>query len=72
MPPSLPHVSGTDIVRALEKLGFTQVRQKGSHVVMRRGNDGCAVPPHREVKVGTLYGLLKQAGVSADDLMKHL
>jgi len=33
MPPSLPHLSGTEEVRALEKLGFTAARQKGSHLV---------------------------------------
>ncbi|MFZ5662080.1 MAG: type II toxin-antitoxin system HicA family toxin [Pseudomonadota bacterium] len=62
MPPSLPVVSGAQAIRALEKLGFTQVRQKGSHVVLRRGSAGCVVPLHRELKVGTLGGLLKQAG----------
>ncbi|MBS0576651.1 MAG: type II toxin-antitoxin system HicA family toxin [Proteobacteria bacterium] len=69
MPPSLPHISGTEVVRALEKLGFTAVRQKGSHVVLRRGSAGCVVPLHRELKIGTLSGVLKQAGVAADEFM---
>jgi predicted RNA binding protein YcfA (HicA-like mRNA interferase family) len=68
MPPSYPHLSGAEVVRALEKLGFSAVRQKGSHVVMRRGTLGCVVPLHREIKVGTLSGLLKQAGLTVDDL----
>lgn len=68
MPPSYPHLSGAEVVRALEKLGFSAVRQKGSHVVMRRGSSGCVVPLHREIKVGTLSGLLKQAGLTVDDL----
>lgn len=72
MPPSLPHVSGTDAVRALQKLGFEVIRQKGSHVVMRRGSVGCVVPQHREIKVGTLSGVLKQAGVTADEFMQAL
>ena len=54
MPPSYPHVSGAEVVRALEKLGFISVRQKGSHVVLRRGSSGCVVPLHREIKIGTL------------------
>jgi len=61
--PKLPRVSGAEIVRALERLGFIAVRQRGSHVVMRRGASGCVVPTHREVKLGTLVGILKQAGV---------
>ncbi len=72
MPPSLPVVSGAQAIRALEKLGFTQVRQKGSHVVLRRGSAGCVVPLHRELKVGMLGGLLKQAGVSPEEFMQAL
>lgn len=72
MPPSLPHISGAEAVRALEKPGFTVARQKGSHVVLRRGTAGCVVPLHRELKVGTLSGALKQAGVSADEFMQAL
>lgn len=68
MPPSYPHLSGAEVVRALEKLGFSAVRQKGSHVVMRRGSSGGVVPLRREIKVGTLSGLLKQAGLTVDDL----
>lgn len=65
----LPVVSGADAVRALERLGFVVARQRGSHIVMRRGSVGCVVPKHRELKVGTLVGLLKQAGVSPDEFM---
>lgn len=70
--PSLPIVSGTETIRALEKLGFSVVRQRGSHVVLRRGSAGCVVPLHRELKVGTLNGILKQAGVSADEFSTAL
>lgn len=72
MPPSLPHASGADVVRALQKLGFVVVRQKGSHVIMRRGSVGCVVPQHRELKVGTLSGVLKQAGVTADEFLQAI
>ena len=37
-------------------------RQRGSHVVMRRGPSVSVVPDHRELKTGTLFGVLKQAG----------
>ncbi|MGH8113396.1 MAG: type II toxin-antitoxin system HicA family toxin [Rhodanobacteraceae bacterium] len=53
-------------MRALEKPGFTAGRQKGSHVVMKRGSSGCVVPQHRDVKKGTLAGILKQAGVTVE------
>lgn len=70
--PKLPHISGSEAVRALERMGFTQVRQKGSHVIMRRGSSGCVVPLHREIKIGTLAGALRQAGVSAEEFIAKL
>ena len=70
--PKLPHVSGADIQRALERLGFAKVRQSGSHVVMKREGKGCVVPMHSEVKVGTLAGLLRQAEVSSEEFLLAL
>ena len=74
--PRLRRVSGGEAVHALEKLGFVQVRQRGSHVVLRRetseGAKGCVVPMHRELAVGTLRGILKQAGVTVDEFLEQL
>ncbi len=67
--PKLPVLSGQEIVKLLERLGFAQVRQRGSHVVMRRAASGCVVPLHKEVKSGTLAGILRQAGVTPDELI---
>jgi predicted RNA binding protein YcfA (HicA-like mRNA interferase family) len=50
-------------------MGFIQVRQRGSHVVMRSGERGCVVPLHRELKTGTLRGILKQADVSVNEFV---
>jgi predicted RNA binding protein YcfA (HicA-like mRNA interferase family) len=61
--PELPHLSGREIIRALERMGFEAVPQSGSHVVMRRVSRGCAVPLHKPVRVETLAGLLRQAQV---------
>lgn len=70
--PSLPRISGTQAIRALERLGFSVVRQRGSHVVLRRDTVGCVVPDHRELKTGTLSGVLRQAGVSTEDFIAAL
>jgi predicted RNA binding protein YcfA (HicA-like mRNA interferase family) len=63
--PKLHRVSGHEAIRALERLGFVQVRQLGSHVVLKKttatGEIGCVVPLHAEVAVGTLHGILRQA-----------
>jgi predicted RNA binding protein YcfA (HicA-like mRNA interferase family) len=70
--PKLPRVSGSETVRALEHIGFAVLRQQGSHIILRKGSMGCVVPNHREIKIGTLSGVLKQAGVSADEFIEAL
>ena len=70
--PSLPLVSGAEAVRALEFLGFVVARQRGSHIVMRKGSQGCVVPNHKEIKIGTLGGVLKQASVSVEEFIVAL
>lgn len=74
--PKLPRISSREAIRALERLGFEQVRQTGSHVVMKKetekGEIGCVVPVHPELKVGTLGGILKQAQVTPEDFIENL
>jgi predicted RNA binding protein YcfA (HicA-like mRNA interferase family) len=70
--PKLPVVSSTEAIRALERLGFSVVRQRGSHIVLRKGSSGCVVPNHKELKTGTLAGILKQADVSPDEFIAAL
>jgi len=68
--PKLPRTSAQKIIRALETLGFIVLRQQGSHVILRRGNKGCVVPMHKEVAVGTLRGVLRQADLSPEEFME--
>ena len=70
--PKLPCVSGEEAVKALGRLGFVFVRQKGSHAILRRGSQGCVIPMHREINQGTLRGALKQAGVSEQEFRDAL
>jgi predicted RNA binding protein YcfA (HicA-like mRNA interferase family) len=74
--PNLPRISGRDAIRALERLGFEQARQRGSHVILKKmteaGVVGTTVPLHRELKPGTLHGILKLAKVSLDEFIAAL
>ncbi len=74
--PRVPIVSGSEAVRALQRLGFKVDRQRGSHVVMKRttptGEIGCVIPMHREVAAGTLRSALKMAGVSIEEFTEAL
>jgi predicted RNA binding protein YcfA (HicA-like mRNA interferase family) len=41
-------------------------------MILRRGSAGCVVPNHRELKTGTLAGVLKQAGISPEEFLDAL
>ena len=60
-----------EVKRKLEAAGFVEVSSKGSHVkfakTTRSGTYTAIVPQHREVSVGTLRSILKQAGISPDE-----
>jgi predicted RNA binding protein YcfA (HicA-like mRNA interferase family) len=72
----LPIVSGTETVKALQRLGFFVDRQRGSHAVLKKatpqGARGCVIPMHREVALGTLRSALKMAGVSPEEFIESL
>jgi len=74
--PKYKRLSGKQIVKALERMGFFQARQRGSHVVMRKnlpeGAVGCVVPMHKEVATGTLHSILKQASVTQEQFEENL
>ena len=74
--PRMPRISSKEAIRSLERLGFEQVRQTGSHVVMKKETDegeiGCVVPLHRELKVGTLSGILKQSQIDIEEFIDNL
>jgi predicted RNA binding protein YcfA (HicA-like mRNA interferase family) len=75
--PGLKKISGREFVRVLcNKFGFSIARQKGSHIVLVKetvqGKAGTVVPDHKELKIGTLKGVLKLARVSEDEFAEWL
>jgi predicted RNA binding protein YcfA (HicA-like mRNA interferase family) len=73
--PKLPRIKGQDAIRAFEKAGFILARVKGSH--HRLVKDGChsiAVPVHagKDMKTGTLRGLIKAAGLTVEEFCAFL
>ena len=71
--PSLPY---NKILRALQRDGWTIVRQRGSHIrVQKRIGDELlkiTVPAHRPVKRSTLSRIPKQARLSVDQFLELL
>ncbi len=72
----LPVVTARDVVRVAEKLGFVFDRQKGSHAVYLREPDKRRpfIPMHkgRDLKPGTLRGLIDDMGLSVDEFVERL
>lgn len=60
--PKLKRISGEEAISRLEELGFQRVRQRGSHVV----------PLHKELAIGTLRGILRQAKLTVEEFMEDL
>ena len=67
-----PHsVSGRELVRKLERVGFRIVRQKGSHMILRRDVEPTltvCVPDHKELKRETLQNVLRHVRLTRDEL----
>ncbi|HBL39532.1 TPA: hypothetical protein DDZ10_02565 [Candidatus Uhrbacteria bacterium] len=72
----LPSLRARKIIRALEKAGFVQDRQKGSHVVMRHPTKKCqtVVPIHsgEEIHKSLLMDIIKQAELSIQEFLNLL
>ena len=78
--PKLPQVSGAQVIKLLESLGYTRLRQKGSHVALRKatslGEHNITVPAHKVVAKGTLNDILAKVSlwnnISKEGLLKQL
>jgi len=63
------NLSGADLVRALERLGYAVTRQKASHLrltTLRNGEHHVTIPNHDPLKLGTLAGILRDVGEHLD------
>lgn len=75
MPSSVPAVPGAKVVKALERVGFAVARVNGSHHIMRHPDRRTvAMPVHvgKDMKKGTLSGILAAVGMTPDELRKLL
>ena len=66
----LPSISGLECVALLQRHGFRVVRQRGSHMILRRDDPFAqvVVPDHKELDRGTLRAIIRQAGLNPEDL----
>jgi predicted RNA binding protein YcfA (HicA-like mRNA interferase family) len=64
-------LSGKQVCDILEKHGFTQVRQRGSHIVMQKRLPDTTItvpiPNHAELRIGTLQSIIRQSGLNKSE-----
>ena len=73
MSPALSDLPVRKVIRALESIGFSYARTKGSHAVYRRPDGRVAViPEHGTIKRGTLASILRQADLTPAEFLKLL
>jgi predicted RNA binding protein YcfA (HicA-like mRNA interferase family) len=78
--PRLPQVSGRALVNLLHSLGYETIRQKGSHVRLRKtttlGEHNLTVPDHKRLPKGTLNDILTRVslwnGIPKEELLQRL
>ena len=72
----LPIVSGNDIIKALGKVGYVAVRQKGSYIRLKvnvaSGRKSLTVPLHNTVKPGLLRHIIRDASLTVDEFIELL
>ena len=67
----LPVLSGKEVVRTFEKLGWRVARQSSSHIIMTKDGEiaTLSVPDHKEVAKGTLRSLIRAANLTVDQFV---
>jgi predicted RNA binding protein YcfA (HicA-like mRNA interferase family) len=71
----LPVVSGSEAVKAFQKLGYQLDGQHGSHIILRHSsppNRRLSVPNHKELAKGTLRALIREAGLTVEEFVRLL
>lgn len=74
--PKLPQLSGTQVVKCFEKMGYKTIRQRGSHIRMHHvtdtGKKPLTIPNHKTLGKGLLRKLIRDAELTIGELLKLL
>jgi len=70
----LGNISGKEAVKALQKAGWQPIGQVGSHLVMVKPGIrvNLSIPQHKELSVGTLRALIRNAGLTVEEFLELL
>jgi len=69
----LKPLSHKEVRRKLEAFGFVECGRKGSHIKFMKSTGGviytAIVPEHKEIAIGTLRSIIRQAGMAVEEFM---
>jgi predicted RNA binding protein YcfA (HicA-like mRNA interferase family) len=67
----LGNISGKAAAKAFEKAGWIPLGQVGSHLVMVKPGIrvNLSIPQHKELSIGTLRALIRNADMSVDEFL---
>ena len=67
--PRLPAISGREVVRVFEGVGWKVSRREGSHIILTKPGMAAtlSIPDHREIRRGTLRSLIRKAGLTVEE-----
>lgn len=68
----LPVLKTRVLLAFLQKLGFRQVSQKGSHIKLALDGKLVIVPNHDEVRRGTLASIIRQTRLTRQEFLRLL
>jgi len=68
--PKISNVSGKKVLKIATLFGFIFVRQKGSHIILRKNNQILIIPNHKKLKIGTLLQIIKTMGITKEEFEK--
>lgn len=72
---SFPSLKSKEVISALKTFGFAERRSSGSHLIMKNANGKIVVVPmhkSKDIKRGTLFSIIKQAGLTLEEFQKIL
>ncbi len=76
MSPALPILKPHEVIDVLQRLGFIEARQSGSHRIFSHTENKKIIPVpvhgNRDIKKGTLHSIIKQTGLTRDEFMALL
>ena len=71
---TLANISGKEAVKVFLRAGWAREGQTGSHVMLTKEGQRAtlSIPQHREIKPGTLRGIIRTSEITVDEFIDLL